>query len=94
MNEQSVSISIKLLNRVYKIRVAPENEATVRSTANMINEKLAEFKKQFPGRDEQDYLAMGLIDLMTAAAGQKTELGDEAREMLEQLQRINNLLDQ
>lgn len=94
MNEQSVSITIKLLNRVYKIKVAPENEATVRSTANLINEKLAEFKKQFPGRDEQDYLAMGLIDLMTTEAGKKREPGVETREMMAQLQFINNLLDQ
>lgn len=94
MNEQSVSITIKLLNRVYKIKVAPENEATVRSTANLINEKLADFKKQFPGRDEQDYLAMGLIDLMTSAAGKKADLSTESKEIMEQLQFINNLLDQ
>ncbi len=93
MNEQ-VSISIKLLNRVYKVKVAVDNEATVRTTAHLINEKLAGFKKNFPGRDEQDYLAMGLIDHMTSLQANPAQSSPQTDELEKHLAAINHLLDQ
>ena len=92
MNDQ-VSISIKLCNRVYKIKVAAENEVTVRTTAQAINDKLAEIKKNFPGRDDEDYLAMTLIDHMTSIKGKKENSFIETNEILSELENINNLLD-
>ena len=61
MSEQ-VSISIKLCNRTYRIKVAAENEAKVRQIMQQIGDKIADLKKNFPGRDDHDYMAMTLID--------------------------------
>jgi cell division protein ZapA (FtsZ GTPase activity inhibitor) len=92
MNDH-VSISIKLCNRAYKIKVAAENEATVRSTAQAINDKLADIKKNFPGRDDEDYLAMTLIDYMTSVKDETQNKLIEVDEIIHELEAINNLLD-
>ena len=92
MNDQ-VIISIKLCNRTYRVKAAPENEATVRSTVQEISEKITELKKSFPGRDEQDYMAMVLIDHITSSKDQKTNSTVESDEILKQLAAINTLLD-
>jgi cell division protein ZapA (FtsZ GTPase activity inhibitor) len=92
MNDQ-VSISIKLCNRAYKIKVAAKNEAIVRSTAQAINDKLADIKKNFPGRDDEDYLAMTLIDFMTSVKDETQHSVVEADDIVQKLEAINNLLD-
>ncbi len=92
MNDQ-VLISIKLCNRTYRVKAAPENEATVRSTVQAINEKISDLKKNFPGRDDHDYMAMTLIDHITSSKDVKTSIGVESDEFVKQLEAINNLLD-
>ena len=92
--DNQVSISIKLCNRTYRIKVAATNEAVVRKTAQEINDKLASLKKDFPGRDEQDYLAMSLIDHITSAQAQPINNASSDSEILTKLQAIQNLLDE
>lgn len=91
---QQVPISIKLCNRTYRVKVASENEATVRSIAQAINDKLNEIKKGFPGRDDHDYLAMTLIDYITSAQEKKPTNNFQFDEITIQLTTINNLLDE
>ena len=62
---EPVSITIKLANRTYKIKVAPEQEEHVRRAMQLISDTSNKLKKSFPGRDEQDYMAMTLIDYIT-----------------------------
>ncbi len=92
MSEQ-VSISIKLCNRVYRIKVAAENEAKVRTIMTGINDKMIELKKNFPGRDDHDYMAMTLIDHITSIKEESNVVSVDTDEILKQLGAINNLLD-
>ena len=89
-----VPITIKLCNRVYKIKTSSENEATVRATAHSINERLSELKKNFPGRDEQDYLAMCLIDQMTLSQEIRPGENVNLKEIIHQLESIHQLLNE
>lgn len=59
---ESITINIPLGKRQYKIKVAPEHEALVRQRIDEIQAGNASLRQQFPGRDEQDYLAMTLIN--------------------------------
>ena len=94
---ESQSISIRLGNRQYKLKVAPENEEAVRQSLLMINEKTNQLKQQFPGRDEQDNLAMTLIDYITTQSNQPhSEKSTEAlnnTELHNRLEKISILLD-
>ena len=61
---ETISVNIPLGNRQYKIKIAPENEARVRNAIEHIQQTSKSLRQQFPGRDEQDYLAMTLIDFV------------------------------
>ncbi len=93
MSEQ-VSISIKLCNRTYRIKVAAENEAKVRQIMQQIGDKIADLKKNFPGRDYHDYMAMTLIDHITSAKEGDTPVSVDSTEIMQQLDAINQLLDE
>ena len=54
-------INILIGDRTYRVKVAPQDEETVRRTVKLINEKILEFKSQFAGKDMQDYIAMVIV---------------------------------
>lgn len=91
---QEISINIKLANRNYRIKIAKENEEQVRNAILKIADKVNQFHKNFPGRDEQDYLAMTLIDFITTSQSdnQKPSSFDES-ELTKKLNQINSLFD-
>ena len=89
----TISIQLKIGPRSYKVKVAAENESTVRQRVHELNEKLNELKKMFPGRDENDYLAMTLLDYITSTNnGHKNQAASDDK-ILHQLESINQLLD-
>jgi len=94
---EAQSISIRLGNRQYKLKVAIENEESVRQSLVKITEKTNQLKQQFPGRDEQDYLAMTLIDYITTHTNQplaeQTSEPVNNKELHHRLQKISILLD-
>ena len=91
MSEQ-VSITIKLCNRTYRIKVAAENEAKVRSVMHAITDKMVSLKKDFPGRDDHDYMALTLIDHITSSGAEQVSPA-VTEEVTARLKAINNLFD-
>ncbi|HMN33385.1 MAG TPA: cell division protein ZapA [Chitinophagaceae bacterium] len=90
MNE--VSITIRICNRNYRIKVDIKNEQIVRDSIHQISQNIEKFHKHFPGRDDQDYMAMVLIDFITSKQNQNANtLSNEF--ILEKLKKINTLLD-
>jgi len=91
MNQESVVVTLKIYNRSFKLKVAANDEANVRSRAQDCNDKIEEFKKAFPGRDIQDYLSMFIIQMMDKK-GEMNQKKSES-EFLETLQEMNALFD-
>lgn len=56
-----IPANIMIADRHFRIKVEPEDEEMVRHSVKIINEKVMEFKKMFPGKDMQDYVSMVLI---------------------------------
>jgi cell division protein ZapA len=67
MAEQLIPINILIGDRTYRIKSLPKDEEVIRKTLKIINDKIIEFKKQFAGKDMQDYIAMVLIWYATQA---------------------------
>lgn len=87
-----LSIKIKIGNREYPMKVAPEDEATIRQAGKKINEKIRSFQEQFGIDDRQDLLAMVAIDgyvekLQSSEIRQSTD--DVA---MEQISKLNKLI--
>ncbi len=91
---QDVSINIKICNRNYKLKVAPENEQIVRESINRITENINKFHQHFPGRDDQDYMAMTLLDFITSSENRQSRASEqEDQSIINKLEHINHLLD-
>ncbi|MBL7753876.1 MAG: cell division protein ZapA [Bacteroidota bacterium] len=86
---ENVSILIHLGNRQYKVKVAPEHESAVRALVQDISRKSQALRDQFPGRDEQDYLAMTLLDFITSK--QTPASSDSSNLLAEVKNRISNI---
>ncbi len=63
--EEMIPLNITIADRTYRIKVAPKDEEAVRKTANLINQKMIEFKNAYAGKDMQDYVSMVLLWFMT-----------------------------
>jgi len=85
----SISINIVIGDRNYRVRIAAEDEESVRKIAKQINDKIIEFKTSFAGKDMQDYISMVLLWFVTEQQqGSFTISG-----LTEELDGIEKLLD-
>lgn len=60
-----IPINIIIADRSYRLKINPADEEIVRKSAALINDKIADFKTQFAGKDLQDYIAMVLLWFVT-----------------------------
>lgn len=56
-----IPVNILVADRTYRLKIDGADEEMVRKTAALINDKIAEFKTHFAGKDMQDYVAMVLL---------------------------------
>ena len=63
--EEMIPVNIVIADRNYRIRVEKKDEEKVRKTAQLINQKITEFKVQFAGKDMQDFVSMALLRFAT-----------------------------
>ena len=59
-----VSLKVLVAGRTYPLTVKQEEEKTVLDAANMINEKVKDFEKNYAIRDRQDLIAMAALNLL------------------------------
>ncbi|MEN9371956.1 MAG: hypothetical protein RLZZ390_287 [Bacteroidota bacterium] len=87
----TIAINLILGDRTYRIKIENTDEEKVREKAKKLNDQLIQFKKQYAGKDMQDYLAMVLLSYVL---DQKTEeKGGEIPEIGPIFDRIESLLD-
>lgn len=87
----TIAINLILGDRTYRIKIENTDEEKVREKAKKLNDQLIQFKKQYAGKDMQDYLAMVLLSYVLE---QKTEeKGQETPEIGPIFDRIESLLD-
>lgn len=63
--QELIPINIVVGDRTYRIRVTAGDEASLRKTSKLINDKILEFKTNFAGKDMQDYISMVLLWFVT-----------------------------
>jgi len=91
-----IPVNIVVADRNYRLKIESEDEEMVRKTAQTINEKIAEFKTNFAGKDTQDYLAMVLLWFATEQKdnAKLALLADETAKQIKELaQSIDKALE-
>jgi cell division protein ZapA len=87
-----IPVNINIADRTYRVKIAPEDESDVRNLVKIINDKITEFKTNFPGKDMQDYVSMVLVWFVTESKNKKISLTDE-KYLLEKLDQIERLFN-
>jgi hypothetical protein len=88
--DELIPVNVIIIDRSYRVRVAPKDEEVVRKTIKIINDKVIEFKTEFAGKDMQDYLGMVVLWYATQQAGGHLPA---VNEMTSQLDKLESLLD-
>lgn len=86
-----IPINIVIADRTYRIKIEKENEALIRGTVKLINDKIVEFKTTFAGKDMQDYVSMVLIWFATEQ-NKQGESWLEEKQIGEKLQSFEQLI--
>ena len=89
--ETLIPINIVIADRTYRVRVDPNDEEVVRKTLKMINDKIIDFKREFAGKDMQDYISM--VILWYATQQQNAQELDSAKTFGDSLNKIEALLN-
>jgi cell division protein ZapA len=56
-----IPVNVIIAGRSYRIRIAPEDEGFVRKAVKRANEQIAELRRTYAGKDDQDFVAMCLL---------------------------------
>lgn len=60
-SEETLSITVWLAGRSYRIRIKPEEESAVRKAVKLADQKVMELRNHYGGKDDQDFMAMCLL---------------------------------
>ena len=85
-----IPVNILIADRSYRLKIEAADEEMVRKTSALINDKIAEFRTQFAGKDMQDYVSMVLLWFATeqSQAGIDLVKWDEASAKLASLEKM------
>lgn len=61
----TLSITVTIADRPYRLKIEAEEEETVRKAVKSINEKIKVYAENYAFKDKQDLLAMVAIQLST-----------------------------
>lgn len=59
--EETLTITVWISGRSYRIRIKPEEESAVRKAVKLADQKVAEMRTHYAGKDDQDFMAMTLL---------------------------------
>lgn len=60
-----VSLKVEIASSVYTLKVSSSEEPSVKKAVDLINQKIAEFEKQYAVKDKKDVLAMVTLQLVS-----------------------------
>lgn len=73
-NENYIPVTLWIAERSYRIKIKKSDEEVVRMAVKAADQRLAELRRHFNGKDDQDYLAMCLLMYATDQVTEPQEL--------------------
>ena len=91
---EKLRITLKIADRVYPLKIFPEQEEAYRKAAEKINEQVRYFEQNFPIKDRQDSLAMCAISLATPLSQEVLTNENQRKDNIEKLEKIYRILSE
>ena len=89
----STPVTVNILDRNYKLKVAPGDETFIISAAEKINAQIAAYKKNYAYQDFQDLLAMVAIAKTTQLNKLEHTASSSENALRQRLVRLEDILD-
>jgi len=64
MSDEQLSIKVQIAERFYPLKIKKQDEEKIRKAANMINDKVLQYKQRYTDKDAQDFMAMAALQFV------------------------------
>ena len=91
---ETVSASVNILGRTYKLRVAAEDEEALRKAAEAISVQAKSYGQMYAYNDHQDLLAMVALTQITQLTKIQDSLQFKDTDLAQRLQTVDSILEQ
>jgi cell division protein ZapA (FtsZ GTPase activity inhibitor) len=91
---ETVSVSVNILGRTYKLRVAPNDVECLQKAAQTIDNQARSYSKQYAYNDHQDLLAMVALTQITQSTKIQDTLRNKETAISQRLHSIDSVLEQ
>ncbi|WP_339044458.1 cell division protein ZapA [Cardinium endosymbiont of Tipula unca] len=81
-----LSIKIKISDRIYPMKVQPEDETFVRKASKMLEERVRVYQKNLGIQDQQDLLAMVAFDCLVEGLKMKGKATVETNTLIHKIE--------
>ena len=90
---ETVSASVNILGRTYRLRVAASDEEALRKAASAIESQAKQYGSMFAYNDHQDLLAMVALTQITQLTKMQDQLRFKDTDLAQRLQSIDSVLE-
>ncbi|MGI2299415.1 cell division protein ZapA [Candidatus Cardinium hertigii] len=90
---ESLSIKIKISDRIYPMKVQPEDETFVRRAGSILGERIRGYQKKLGIQDQQDLLAMVAFDCLVAYLKVQEAAGTKTNELIQKIECWNDSIE-
>jgi cell division protein ZapA (FtsZ GTPase activity inhibitor) len=64
MTNEMLSIKVQIAERFYPLKIKRQDEEKIRKAANLINDKVLQYKQRYTDKDAQDFMAMAALQFV------------------------------
>jgi cell division protein ZapA len=72
-----VSVKVEIADGIYSLKIKSEDERNVKQAVKLINQKIAEFEKNYGIKDKKDVIAMVTLQLVSQLVKEKNQAEQE-----------------
>jgi len=87
-----IKINVVILNKTYSLNINRDNEEITRKAVKLINEKTTLYRENFAKNNEQDLLAMAILDIASKYVIEKEKKDDSL--LLDEIKLLSIDLDE
>lgn len=86
MTDELIPVTLWLAERGYRIKIKKKDEAAIRLAVKIADERIAELRTTYAGKDDQDFLAMCLLMYATDQVTEEGQLNPVQKSLLKDME--------
>lgn len=93
MADEFIPVTLWMAERGYRIKIKKKDEAAIRLAVKIADERIAELRNTYAGKDNQDFLAMCLLMYATDQVTEGGQLNPVQKSLISDMEnRIDKIL--